>query len=57
MAQRTLPQKSTILIFETGSFFKPAGLNKKKFAAVWDQKLYIGEYSGTSSLKFKNSGI
>jgi hypothetical protein len=31
----------------------------KKYAAVWNQKLYIpvGEYSGISSLKLKNSGI
>jgi hypothetical protein len=30
---------------------------KKKYAAVWNQKLYLGEYSGISSLKLKNSGI
>jgi hypothetical protein len=30
---------------------------KKKYGAVWNQKLYIGEYSGISSLKLKNSGI
>jgi hypothetical protein len=30
---------------------------KKKYAAVWNQKLYIGEYSGINSLKLKNSGI
>jgi hypothetical protein len=29
----------------------------KKYAAVWNQNLYIGEYSGISSLKLKNSGI
>jgi hypothetical protein len=29
----------------------------KKYAAFWNQNLYIGEYSGISSLKFKNSGI
>jgi hypothetical protein len=36
---------------------KYATLLKKKYAAVWNQKLYIGEYSGISSLKLKNSGI
>jgi hypothetical protein len=30
---------------------------KKKYATVWNQKLNIGEYSGISSLKLKNSGI
>jgi hypothetical protein len=30
---------------------------KKKYAAVWNQKLYVGEYPGISSLKLKNSGI
>jgi hypothetical protein len=25
--------------------------------SVWNQKLYIGEYSGISSLKLNNSGI
>jgi hypothetical protein len=30
----------------------------QKFAAIWNQKLYICEYSGISSLKLKkNSGI
>jgi hypothetical protein len=29
----------------------------KKYAAVLNQNLYIGEYSGISSLKLKTSGI
>jgi hypothetical protein len=29
----------------------------KKDAAIWNQKLYIGEFSGISSIKLKNSGI
>jgi hypothetical protein len=29
----------------------------KKYNAVWNQNLYIGEYSGISSLKLKNLGI
>jgi hypothetical protein len=30
---------------------------KKKVCGSWNQKLYIGEYSGIYSLKLKNSGI
>jgi hypothetical protein len=30
---------------------------KQKYAAVWNQMLYICEYSGINSLKLKNSGI
>jgi hypothetical protein len=29
----------------------------KKVCGSWNQKLYIGEYSGIYSLKLKNSGI
>jgi hypothetical protein len=29
----------------------------QKVCGSWNQKLYIGEYSGTYSLKLKNSGI
>jgi hypothetical protein len=29
----------------------------KKVCGSWNQKLYIGEYSGIYSLKWKNSGI
>jgi hypothetical protein len=38
------------------SFFKEYTV-KKKYAAVWNLTLYIGEYSGINSLKLKKSGI
>jgi hypothetical protein len=46
-------QKQTI-VFTVLLFFDSIHC-KKKYAAVWNQKLYIGEYSGISSSKLKNS--
>jgi hypothetical protein len=48
--------KSSLKIFNIRKFLIDL-LTVKKVCGSWNQKLYIGEYSGIYSLKFKNSGI
>jgi hypothetical protein len=53
-------ESGALFAMQTGGnrpVFSRLHCKKKKYAAVWNQKLYIGEYSGISSLKLKNSGI